>query len=79
MSLAHDMSALLEAARGQDACLETGMNCYPMAALERTMKIQEVILRAFGKEDYLVASSRDHRDHRPTDAAVALALQGVWL
>jgi hypothetical protein len=26
------------------------MNCYPMAALERTMKIQEVILRAMAKE-----------------------------
>src|ERR1039458_4201355 len=34
---------------------------------------------SFGEEDYVVASSRDHRDHRPTDAAVALALQGVWL
>jgi hypothetical protein len=36
-------------------------------------------LASFSEEDYLVASSRDHRDHRPTDAAVALALQGVWL
>src|ERR1035437_4215454 len=44
------MSALWEAAREQDACLETGMNCYPMAALERTMKIQEVILRALTKK-----------------------------
>src|ERR1022692_3208139 len=44
------MSAFLEAAREQDACLETGMNCYPMAALERTMKIQEVILRALAKK-----------------------------
>jgi hypothetical protein len=35
------MSAFVEAAREQGAC----MNCYPMAALERTMKIQEVILR----------------------------------
>jgi hypothetical protein len=26
------------------------MNCYPMAALERTMKIQEVILRALAKK-----------------------------
>jgi transposase len=50
VSLAHDMSALWEAAREQDACLETGMNCYPMAALERTMKIQEVILRALTKK-----------------------------
>src|ERR1700685_2419094 len=29
---------------------------------------------SFSEEDYLVASSRDHRDHRPTDAAVALAV-----
>jgi hypothetical protein len=40
------MSAFVEAAREQDAC----MNCYPMAALERTMKIQEVILRALAKK-----------------------------
>lgn len=26
------------------------MNCYPMAALERTMKMQEVILRALAKK-----------------------------
>jgi hypothetical protein len=26
------------------------MNCYPMAALERAMKIQEVILRALAKK-----------------------------
>ena len=36
-------------------------------------------LASFGEEDYLVASSRDHRDHRPADAAVALAIQGVWI
>ena len=36
-------------------------------------------LASFSEEDYLVASSRDHRDHPPTDAAVALALQGIWL
>jgi hypothetical protein len=36
----------VEAAREQDAC----MNRYPMAALERTMKIQEVILRALAKK-----------------------------
>jgi hypothetical protein len=34
----------------QDACLETGMNGYPLAALERTMKIQEAILRALAKK-----------------------------
>jgi cytochrome c peroxidase len=36
-------------------------------------------LASFGEEDYLVASSRDHRDHRPTDAAVALARQAEKL
>jgi hypothetical protein len=36
-------------------------------------------LASFGEEDYLVASSRDHGDHGPTDAAVALAVQGVWI
>jgi hypothetical protein len=35
---------LLESAPGEDACLEIGMNCNPRATLERTMKIQEVIL-----------------------------------
>src|ERR1700723_3196267 len=40
------MSAFVEAAREQDAC----MNCYPMAAMERTMRIQEVILRALAKK-----------------------------
>ena len=34
-------------------------------------------LASFGEEDYLVASSRDHRDHRPTDGRMALAVQGV--
>jgi transposase len=32
VSLAHDMSAFLEAAREQDACLSPGMNCYPITA-----------------------------------------------
>jgi hypothetical protein len=40
----------LEAAWEQDTCLEAGMNCYPMAAVERMMKIQEVILRAMAKK-----------------------------
>jgi hypothetical protein len=36
----------LKSDQEQEACLERGMNCYPMAAGERTMKIQEVILQA---------------------------------
>jgi hypothetical protein len=48
------------------------MNCCPMAAMERTMKTKEVNLR--GEMHYLVASSGDHRDHRPTDAALALSV-----
>jgi hypothetical protein len=40
----------LETAWEQDACLEKGMNGYPMAAVERMMNIQEVILRAMAKK-----------------------------
>jgi hypothetical protein len=32
------------------------MVSYPKTAMERAMKIQEVILRALASEDYLVAS-----------------------
>ena len=39
----------LEAPWEQDVCLEAGINCYPMAAVERMMKIQEMILRAMAK------------------------------
>jgi len=44
------MSAFLGAAWEQDACREAGMNCYPMAAVKRMMKIQEVILRVMAKK-----------------------------
>jgi hypothetical protein len=36
-------------------------------------------LASVSEEDYLVTRSRDHRDHRTTDAALARAVQGVWL
>ena len=41
------------------------MRRYPESAGERAMKIQEVILRAHGEEDHLVAGGGDHRDFRP--------------
>jgi len=50
------------------------MVTYMQAAVERTMKVQEVIFAVYGEEDHVVASSRDHRDQRPADAALAGAL-----
>src|SRR5260370_39481603 len=58
VAVAHDMSGwispwnvrFLGAAWEQDACLEASMNGYPRAAVERMMKIQEVILRAMAKK-----------------------------
>ena len=47
------------------------MVSYKQAAVERAMKVQEVILRAMAKKNHVVASGRDHRDQRPTDAALA--------
>ena len=32
-----------------------------------------------GEEDYVVAGSGDHRDHRPADAVLALAVSRVRL
>jgi hypothetical protein len=39
-----------------------GMFCYTQAAMERTMKVQEVILRGAGEEDHVVAGGGDYRD-----------------
>ena len=50
------------------------MDDYPRAAVERTMKVQEVILRAMAKKITLVAGGGDHRHQRPADAALAGAL-----
>ena len=55
------------------------MKFYSEAAMERAMKIQEVILRAIGKRINLVAGSRDHRDQRPADEAVAQPVRAVRL
>jgi len=55
------------------------MVSYTKAAMERAMKVQEVILRAVAKEDHLVASGGDYRHQRPAHATLAGALRGVWL
>jgi len=43
------------------------------AAMERAMKVQEVILGG-GEEDHLVAGGGDHRHQRSADAALAVTL-----
>jgi hypothetical protein len=53
--------------------MQVRVETYPRAAVERAMKVQEVILRAMG-EDHLVAGGRDYRYQRPSDAALARAL-----
>jgi hypothetical protein len=50
--------------------------------MERTTKVQEVLLR-HGEENYVVASSRDHRGNRSDDVPLAGAAGGkagmtVW-
>jgi hypothetical protein len=42
------------------------MESYPRAAVERAMKVQEVILRAMAKKNYLGAGRRDHWVMRTT-------------
>jgi hypothetical protein len=53
------------------------MFSYTKAAMERAMKVQEVILRAVAKKIHVVSGSRNSRDQRPTHAALAGALRGV--
>lgn len=57
MSLTHDMSgristpnARFRVAVWEDACQEKRTHTYPRAAVERMMKVQEVILRAMAKK-----------------------------
>jgi hypothetical protein len=57
----------------------TGMDCYSKAAMERAMKVQEVIFTGPGEEDYLVAGGRDYRHQRSVDAALARALRRARL
>src|ERR1017187_7068843 len=87
LSLAHDVSGLISTRyvrflrSGQGARCMSGdrHELLPDGRPGAYDKDPRSDLASFGEEDYVVASSRDHRDHRPTDAAVALALQGVWL
>src|SRR5215469_18106796 len=52
---------------------------YSESAMERAMKIQEVILRAMAKKITWSQAARDHRHQRPADAPLVRALPGVWL
>ena len=55
------------------------MKFYSEAAMERAMKIQEVHFASDREADQLVAGSRDHRDQRPADEAVAQPVRAVRL
>jgi hypothetical protein len=55
------------------------MFSYTKAAMERAMKVQEVILRAMAKKINVVSGGRDHRHQRPAHAALVRALRGVRL
>ena len=55
------------------------MELYSKAAVERAIKVQEVILRGGGQEDHLVAGGGDHRHQRSADAALSGALRAVGL
>jgi hypothetical protein len=44
------------------------------AAVERAMKLQDVMLRAMAKRIHLVSGSRDTGDQLPADAALADAV-----
>src|SRR5580698_10925653 len=83
LSVAHDMSGLINTRYVRFCRSGQGARCMdellPDGRYGADDEDPRSDLTSFSEEDYLVASSRDHRDHRPTDAAVALALQGVWL
>ncbi len=50
------------------------MKFYSEAAMERAIEDTRSNLASDREADQLVAGSRDHRDQRPADAAVARAL-----
>src|SRR5215472_7613048 len=54
----------------------SSMDSYPKAAMERAMKVQDVMLQAMAKKINLVAGSGDTGHQRPAYAAVARALRG---
>ena len=74
--VASEVSAWRAARIGDHANKHGG---YPRAAVERAMKVQEVILRAMAKQDHVVAGGGDYRHQRPSDAALAGALRGARL
>ena len=55
------------------------MFSYTKAAVERAMKVQEVILRAMAKKITWWQAAEIIGHQRPADAALASALSGVWL
>jgi hypothetical protein len=55
------------------------MEAYPRTAMERAMKVQDVMLQAIGEEDHVVAGGEDSGHQRPAHAAVAGALRGRGL
>ncbi len=54
-----------------------GMFSYTQAAMERTMKVQEVILRAMAKKITWWQAAEIIGDQRPADAALAGALRRI--
>src|ERR1700723_2108324 len=80
MSVAHDMSGLINTRYVRFCRSGQGARCMhellPDGRYGADDEDPRSDLASFGEEDYLVASSRDHGDHGPTDAAVALAVQG---
>jgi hypothetical protein len=50
------------------------MEIYPRTAVERAMKLQEVLLRATAGEDQVVAGGGDDRHQRAPDAPLEEAV-----
>jgi hypothetical protein len=51
--------------------MRESMEVYPMAASERAMKLQEVLLRATAREDKVGAGGGVDRHQRASDASMA--------
>ena len=50
------------------------MEQIPLAEIERTMKMQEVMLRAMAKKEHVVAGGRDLGNQRSIDEAMASSI-----
>ena len=55
------------------------MGLYPPGAVERAMKVQEVILRAISGEINCIQAAVDHRGESSNHAALATAISRVRL